>query len=1024
VLEIFTFGGLTIRQDGSLKTGFRQRKEEALLVYLACTRSTQPRKVLAELLWPDRFQAQALGNLRVVITGLRQHMPSYLTITRQTIAFNTASPNWLDAEELEKHLADTNQRWRHEARLSIETAGGLEQALALYTGDFLAGFSVRECQGFEDWLLLERDRYRQYVINALQRLVTVYSAEGNYSAGIVHLTRLVQLDPFLEEAHRQLMKLYEWTGQRGAALKQFELYQRLLEQELRIQPESETAALNERIRAGTLAAPTPGATGNVQVKAVSNLPHQITPFVGRAAELETLAGYLNDPNARLITLLGPGGSGKTRLALQAAFRADCFYQGAYFVSLAALHSPALLTSAIASALQFSFSGSEAQETQLLNYLREKEILLVMDNYEHLLPEIALVINILETAPSVKILVTSRVRLNLVGETIFHIDGMDYPEDALVGSPGDYGAVKLFLQTARRVQPHLLLDQENLLYVTHICQRTQGMPLAILLAAGWLDTLSLPEISHEIGQNFDFLQATQRDLPDRQRSMRVVFEHSWNLLSQEERTLFATLSVFRGGFTWQAAQAVAQASRHTLVALINKSMLRRDTNGRYEVHELLRQYGTEKLRETGQQAAVEDKHCCYFACFMKEREAHLLAASQLRAMAEIELDLYNVRLAWRQAYMRGWQSEIHQLVYTLGCFYTLRGINKESGALFREAVDYMEAHEPTAAQSLKVGLILPWLGWIYIREGDVQTSRDLLNRGIAILRQHNLPFETAIALWFLSTATEHAESNRYLAECLEIFTALDAAIWIAGSLFRMGWNAFNGGDTARADELIQQAIAISRPIGHRDLLAWGLEWQADRAVDNKNYALAERNYEEMVVLYTELRFPGGVASGLVGLGICAYLQGNYSLAQTRFREALALDRDTGAHPEIARLLIWLAFPTAALGNQREAAGYYRAGLLWCANKSVTYPTLLGLTGAAQLIGMMHRPADAVKLLWFSLNHPGYLPDHRKLAQAFLDELEGQMTPAAFTIAKASSQELTFDAAISSALQECETIESGT
>ena len=331
-----------------------------------------------------------------------------------------------------------------------------------------------------------------------------------------------------------------------------------------------------------------------------NLPAESTPFIGREAEIETLSHFLADPATRLVTILGMGGMGKTRLALATArqyisldsTQPSPFENGIYFIPLAPLHAANAVILTLAESVQFSFYAAHNPKQQLLDFLREKSMLLVMDNFEHVLDAANLVGDILEAAPNVKIIVTSRERLNLRGETVFNIGGMALTDWENLDTAQDNNAVKLFLQSARRVQPSFDLKADDLPHLAQIFQMVQGMPLGIELAAAWVDALHLEEIAQEIQQNRHFLETEMRDVPERHRSIRAVFEYSWHLLGDSERDIFTYLSVFRGGFTRDAAIAVTGIGLRALTTLVNKSLISRDSDGRYHIHVLIREYAME------------------------------------------------------------------------------------------------------------------------------------------------------------------------------------------------------------------------------------------------------------------------------------------------------------------------------------------------------------------------------------------------------------------------------------------------
>ncbi|MEO8397602.1 MAG: LuxR C-terminal-related transcriptional regulator, partial [Chloroflexota bacterium] len=351
-----------------------------------------------------------------------------------------------------------------------------------------------------------------------------------------------------------------------------------------------------------------------------HLPAQATPFVGRRDELGELAILLNDPDTRLITILAPGGMGKTRLALEVArMQLGRYADGVCFVPLAPLNAVGDIVTTIAENIGFSFFGENAPEHQLINFLSERSMLLVLDNFEHLLDGAPLVVDLIQTALSVRVLTTSRERLNLRGETIYTLRGLEFPTSETPEDALEYEAVKLFMQSAHRVRPDFKIRTDQLGYLARICRLTAGMPLGIELAAGWVDVLALEHIAAELQKGLDILETEMRDAPERQRSVRATFERTWKRLSAEEACVFMRLSVFRGGFTVEAAQVVADADVRSLRKLTNKTLVQVSPDDRHDLHELLRQFAVEKLAASGEQEQIQAKHAAFFADFMAERK---------------------------------------------------------------------------------------------------------------------------------------------------------------------------------------------------------------------------------------------------------------------------------------------------------------------------------------------------------------------------------------------------------------------
>ena len=395
-----------------------------------------------------------------------------------------------------------------------------------------------------------------------------------------------------------------------------------------------------------------------------NLPMQTVPFIGREAELEHLAALLGDPNIRLVSVLGPGGIGKTRLALRAAaMQLEDFAQGACFVSLAPLRDADHIVPTMAQAVGYLFqAGKRDPKGQLFDYLGEQQMLLVMDNFDHLLspPQSSplegtkggaeLVGEILQAAPGIKMLATTREPLNLQEEVRFRIGGLDFPDRKVLKDAVDfqnradpfdwaeYNAIQLFVLSAQRILPGFAPGASDLKYIARICQLVEGMPLAIVLAAAWVEILPVQEIADEIDQSLDLLKAEMRDAQARHRSIRAMFDSTWNRVKDAERDVLIRLSVFRGSFTRDAVQKVTGAELQTLKTLVDKSLLQRDHDtGRYEMHELLRQYAETQLEASGKAAAARDAHCEYYLVTMHQREATLDSAAPLVGTTQSLLD---------------------------------------------------------------------------------------------------------------------------------------------------------------------------------------------------------------------------------------------------------------------------------------------------------------------------------------------------------------------------------------------------
>ncbi len=411
-----------------------------------------------------------------------------------------------------------------------------------------------------------------------------------------------------------------------------------------------------------------------QIGPKHNLPEQLTPFVGRQSEIAEVRSLLAQDGVRLVTLKGPGGMGKTRLAIEVAGQELAGYSdGVRFVALAPLDSAEQILQAFLEAFDLRPASQEDPRDFLLQHLRRSNLLIVVDNFEHVLDGVPLIKEFLTAAPQVRILATSRERLSLRGESVFDVAGMQFADWQTVDEALSASCAQLFVQGAHQVQPQFELEEDDVAHLARICRLVDGTPLALLLSAGWMDMLSLKEIADEVESSLDFLETELQDAPDRQRSIKAVFDGSWDRLENPEQDLFMRLSVFRGGFTREAATEVADAKLRSLARLTDKSFLRRDPEtGRFEIHEMLRQYGEQQL-ETADEESKEtrQKHASYFADLLAAKEKPLTSGSEAEPLDEIEADIENIRRAWRYLAEVGDAERLQKSLFGLWLFHEVR-----------------------------------------------------------------------------------------------------------------------------------------------------------------------------------------------------------------------------------------------------------------------------------------------------------------------------------------------------------------
>jgi serine/threonine protein kinase len=712
----------------------------------------------------------------------------------------------------------------------------------------------------------------------------------------------------------------------------------------------------------------------------NNLPTQTTSFVGRETEITELERLLLDPSLRMVTILGPGGMGKTRLSLELGRKLlqrtsgdPVFTDGIYFVDLTPLTSAENMVQTIAEAVEYQFQqdGRDAKQ-QLCDFLHDRNLLLIMDNFEHVVAGRTLVQDMLQRTPLLKILATSREKLNLSAETVFLLDGMTFPEWKTPEEALSYGAVKLFMQGARRVRSDFELAAADLPYVAHICRTVQGVPLGILLAAALLEVLSPAEIAEEISRSLDFLETEMHDLPERQRSLRAVFDYSWVLLGEQEQDLFIQFSVFRGGFTRDAAQQMTGASLRSLSLMVNKSLLRRDNaSGRYEVHELLRQYAEEKLEESANQALIDHTYKQYYLGLLAQLEPKLKGQGQLDALTQIENDFENIRAAWTMALKEADAQAIEQALEGLYLFLTFRNRFMDGERLFRTARQVWSADgdhpsllagkllvrypEKPPAEHFRRGLEIAQLyndaheiafcqrtlgHWLSHTEFNQEEGIPLLQASADNFQALSDKFNAAIALddlgWSHQLIMDREKQKTFAEESLRLRREINDRIGMANSLRNMGGSA--GGlfdNTGKAFEFWKEAKAVCYEMNDRLGVAWNAALQCVVTFFNGDLQEAQKLVDEAYPFAADVNDPVMKGYTLMLKGILMGLQSeDYANAKRLIDEGYP----PGSKPDFRFSMAPVAHAILACGlRDFSLLRNYRADSIPPATSPFTSPT---------------------------------------------------------------------------------------
>jgi predicted ATPase/class 3 adenylate cyclase len=673
----------------------------------------------------------------------------------------------------------------------------------------------------------------------------------------------------------------------------------------------------------------------------NNLPLQPTPLVGREREVEEIAERLRDERVWLLTLTGPGGTGKTRLALHAgADLLEEFDDGVFLVSLATITDPKLVLSAIAEALGVGESAEQPLKDSLKSYIRDKRLLLLLDNFEQVLEGGPLVGELVDACPNLKVLATSRIPLRLYGEQEYPVPPLDLPDLRVLPSLEvltQYEAVKLFVERAKAVKEDFEVTNESAPSVAEICARLDGLPLAIELAAARIRILAPQKLLQRLSNRLRFLKGGARDLPTRQQTLRGTIDWSYDLLTEEEKMLFWRLSVFSGGRTLEAIEEICDPegdidALEGAESLLEKSLLRREEEGggevRFTMLETIQEYAHEKLEESGEAEQIERAHAEYFLTLAEEANAQLRGPDQLEWLRRLEADHGNMRTALEWA-LRSEQAEITLgLGGSLWWFWFVRGHYSEGRRWLEEALAMDGRGSPQARAMVFAGV-----GALALEQDDLDHSEEACKEGLELLSREARERSEAklyllISLGHVALEKEdHNRATQLFEESLALSREMGHVLGRADSVMSLATTSYEQGDLKRAIELFEESMDLFREQGDKLGLAWCLINLGLAAYSEGNLGWASKLTVEGVELLGELGVGADTAVGLCNLGWMTLSQNDPSKAAEYFEESLRLARDSGMEPVVLTTLEGYA---CVAGAQGEAQ---RAVRLWGATQNI-------------------------------------------------------------------------------------------
>lgn len=733
-----------------------------------------------------------------------------------------------------------------------------------------------------------------------------------------------------------------------------------------------------------------------------NLPVQTTPFINRVTEVDELCKLIDMPKYRLISVIGPGGFGKTRLVLQTgAEKIDSFSHGVYFVPLDSVTVDSIdrLVFAIANAISFAFYSQEEPKKQLVNYLKEKEILIIMDNFEHCIDQAELLSEIMENAPQVKFLIASRERLRLTGEWIYEMYGFDYPGQVHQENIQEFSSIELFVQSAQRVQPDFALDKENAPAIAKICQLVEGTPLGIELAASWVRTISCKDIVLEIEKGLDFLTTTLQDVPERHRSLRAVFDHSWELLSDVEKDIIKHISVFQGGFSRDAAEHIAHASLQQLTRLVDKSLIRRTIEGRYEMLQVLQQFAREQLKKDANALMrIQKEHCHYYAHMLSKHEVNLYGGKQEEMLKEFTSNIDNIRIAWRWAVRHVMFKEIGEMLDNMYLFYERHGWFKEGAQVFGRAVEIIrekyEAKKISGHEQLLLAKLESRWGGMCQRLARFNEAQELLEKSLANFYKQKAYDEIIFVLTQLGINMfrrgEYKKAHDLHQESLRFAKKRGSQYCRALSLNNLAIIAYVNGDYKKARKLQEESLDIRKKINDKRGMAASLGNLANIIHKLGDSDEAGKLYQQSLVIAREIDDRIAISINLSNLGMLSEMRGEYDKAKALFKESLEIKQDMGDQLGIGVTLERLASVMRKSGDLAPARTVYKEALEILLSINAM-PALLSCMGfVVRLYQDKKQYTKAYKTARVILDHPATSQENRDAMTRLMGDIKKQLS----------------------------------
>jgi tetratricopeptide (TPR) repeat protein len=946
-------------------------KARGLLAYLA-VEADRPhrREALAGLFWPEMDDKQAKYNLRRTLHRLRQSVDevdpdiseTLITAERYVLQLHAAGLA-RDHAMFQEALSAYETHDHPEPNFCPECSEKLETAASLYQGEFLAGFSLGEGVAFEEWLLVQREFLHQKALQILHILTNMKESQGDTGAALKYVQRQIALDPYYEPAYRQGMRIQALNGMRSQALALYNQCHELLADELGVEPEPETSNLWQQIKDNTLTAAPLRPTRTE----IHNFPTPQTPFIGRQQEIDQIITKLADPDCRVLSLLGPGGMGKTRLSLEVGRQLGSglrlYRDGVFFISLLNVTNRDQMAATIAQRLGLRLEEQTTPRSQLLAYLRNKEMLLVFDNFEQIREGATLVAEIVSAAPKVEILVTSREPLNIQAEWRQMIRGLD-----LTGEGSE--AIELFQRSARRMVPSFNLHNDDKTAVIELSRLVDGMPLALEIAATWVRVMNPADILAQTKRNLDFLASPFQDLPERHQSVRAVLAQTWQQLSSRLQDTLSRVALFPAEFSLEAAQSILpELTMLDVATLLDRSLLHGLPQERYEMHSLLRQFGSSQSHSREQR--FQETYSAYYLNLVAQQEEQLNGRKPEAAMTIIQTELAHVRQAWEWAVELRQVDGLQSAVSALTRFYHLAGLFQEAQQRFQETIKTVQ-NWPVGSENAcllvelhaAASLFLGQIGQVEAAVGHSQSMRRLaeeLKEVNWVARSHRLEgewyryqgrfaeaeehLEKALQLYTLPLPNRqvahahneigfiHLNQSRYSAaldaftQAREMYEAIGEQTETSTTLGNIGYIYQLKAQFPQALEHLQQALDIAETIGYKQGIVKHNLGLGSVYLDLGEIETSRSALEKALQVAQGLGYLRGIITSLIQIGSTYFSEGKLPEADTWFQQARTQAEAVGLRDLIAQAIGKQATVRAVLGDNQAAITHYQQTIQW-------------------------------------------------------------------------------------------------